>query len=309
MRWTLACLGGLLLVSADDVASAQVEVHDTGSKVDARKLDALVALELGEQGTSIDVVVTIADDATSAELVVRDEALSAERHAVVDLSGVTDVERIIALSVGELARSAGEPPPPPPLAPSPPPSPPPRDAARPESSRPVRAPYVLAQIGLRTMFSGGATVFTPRVEGGLSLSPSWRAGAFGYYGRASADDVLGSVAVDMVGAGVSTTFDFVRSDRVLVGTGPRLELGWMWGRGEGVGASTSSTPTFAATWELQAFTRIVRSAGVVVALDLGFAGPALDLHANDASDRSVLNLAGPYAGLSLGLGILPSRVP
>lgn len=289
-------------VAWSGVAWAGVEVHGSSTNVDVRKLDGLVALELGEHGASIDVEVTLADDASSAELVVRDNARSAERHAVVDLSGVTDIERIVALSVGELARSE---PPPPPASPPPPAATP--DVVTPASTSPSRELYALAAFGVRRMLSGGATVLLPRLEGGFALSPSWRAGAFAYYGHASADDALGAISVDMAGVGLSTSFDFARTEHLTFGTGPRIELGWMWGRGEGVGGSTSSTPTFSATWQFQAFTRIVRAAGIVTALEVGFAGPALDLHANDSSNRSVLDLAGLYTGLSLGVGILSAQ--
>lgn len=309
-RALLGLIGSLassVVVAWPGVAWAGVEVQGASTNVDVRKLDGLIALELGENAAAIDVVVNIADDASSAELVVRDVALSAERHAVVDLSGVTDIERIVALSVGELARSEPPPPPAPPPPPPPPASPPAApDVVTPKSTASSRAPYGLAAFGVRRMLSGGASVVMPRLEGGFALSPPWRVGAFAFYGHASSDDVLGSISVDVAGAGLSTSFDFLRTGRLTMGTGPRIEFGWMWGRGEGAGGSTSSTPMFAATWQLQAFTRIVRSAGIVAAVDIGFAGPALDLHANDSSNRSVLDLAGPYAGLSLGLGVLPA---
>ena len=283
-------------------------MRGTRANLDVAKLEGLVRLELGERGGAARVVVTIVD-ADRAEVTLArlgaDRPPEEPRRGVVELRGAADVERTIALFVGELARTAE----PPPAAPAPATTPAPAtpaptaEAAQPtppadSASSRLRA-TVLASFGARWTASGGAIVLTPHLEGGVVVRDALRLGAIARYGSASADDPIGSVSAHSGSGGLAATLRLASSGGLALWTGPRAEIGVVAARGDGPGASSASSLVLSAAWAIEARAALGPIDGVL-ALEGGWLGRGLELRADD---RTVLELSGGFAGASLGVGL------
>jgi hypothetical protein len=207
----------------------------------------------------------------------------------------SDLERTLALFIGELAREEIS---------SKPPSPrretessTPREAAMQEAP----SPRILATGGVRYMAVGGAFVSMVRIEGGLPVTKTLRIGVVGRFGHSGADDALGSITANMASGGVAATYDIPLSSALTLATGPRGEFGWMGGEGSGTNGSSASTLSLSSAWEVQAVLRMGGPLGFVVAIEGGYVGRGLELH---AADRRVLDLSGPFAGVSAGVAVV-----
>ena len=231
------------------------------------------------------------------------------RRGVVELRGAADVERTIALFVGELARGTAEPaaaptatpPPAAPATPAPPLTPEPATTG-PASPARLRA-TLLAAFGARWLTSGGATVLTPHVEGGVVIREVLRFGVLARYGHASAEDPIGSVSAHAASGGLAATLRLASTGSLALWTGPRAEIGVITARGDGAGASSASSLLLSAAWALEGRAALGPVDGLL-AVEGGFLGRGLELRADD---RSILELSGGFGGVSLGLSAASSR--
>lgn len=274
---------------------ASVVVRGAGATtIDERKLDDLVQLELGRNTDVDEVVVDVSKDRASIALQRRG---GGSRAGVVDLpaSGSGDVERTVALFIGELSR---EPDVPvivevAPVTPSAPASPPSADVAK--TSR--LAPSVLAG-GTARMFASDALVLGPFLSGGLTIGERVRLNGVGRYGVASTDVSLGSVYVQTVSIGASAAYQLAARGRLSLDVGAGIDLGWIGGRGEGSSARTASGYGVTGTGFLEARWN-TKPVVVALAIEGGWLAPGLDLA---AGGRTALAMSGPFAGASLGGG-------
>jgi hypothetical protein len=221
-----------------------------------------------------------------------------------------DVERTIALFVGELARRLEtEPELQAPATESPAPSSPPvvaTDEAAPrgviasvdEAHARGRGMYGLVSMGGRLFARDGTIVATPRLEGGFLASP-FRIGLTARYAYARATDPLGVAAVHGFTGGLAPSL--VWGD--LLTTGPRVELGVLSANGQGTRASSTSTFALSAGWELELHIPIGATFALVAMIEAGWMMQGIDARADD---RSVLELAGPFGGVSAGALLLPA---
>jgi len=303
----------VLVADPSRALGAGVEVRGPRSKLDVTKLEALVRLELGDRESTTNVIVTLksasAESAESADVLLMRGGDS--RTGSVELRGSADAERAIALFVGELARSDGAPPPPPAVAATPPkpapaPEPPPageapnaaEDRTEASGSTSTLRPALAGQMGLRLMGSGGAIVFTPHLEGGITVLDVVRLGVLARYGYATSDDPLGTVTVHTVSGGLASTVRVLSGSRFSAWTGPRFEVGTMAGSGDGAGQRTASSLALFVAWVLEGRMRI-GGYDAILGVEGGSVGGGLDLRADD---RSVLSLSGGFVGLSAGVG-------
>jgi hypothetical protein len=290
---------------------ADIDLSGDVRGLDAHRLDDLVKLELGTTSTStssststIDKVSVRIDGDRAEVTVVRG---GATRSGSVALPH-GNVERTIALFVGELARRfETEPAPEPPAKENPPPPPPPKaEPARPpvlpvpgEPSEHARVgPYGLVSMGARWFARDGSLLATPRLEGGLETS-AFRLGLSARYAYGRASDPLGTASLHALTFGLSPSLVLGE----VVTTGPRLELGFLSASGEGTRASSTSAFALSAGWEVELDLRIGDSFAVAPAIEAGWMIEGIDVRADD---RSVLEIAGPFAGASIGLALLPA---
>lgn len=306
----LACLAcfACFALSPSLAHAAGVEVRGAGSKVDVAKLDALVRLELGDREMATNVVVTLAREDRADVVVVR---RGESRTGSVVLRGSADAERVIALFVGELARDDGAPPANPSERAAPPEATPP--AAAPASAASdgaagdtqvdvsgVFRPAFAAHMGVRAMGAGGALVFTPHLEGGITMLDFVRLGVIARYGYSTGNDPLGNVSVHAFGGGVTASVRVASgSSRFSLWMGPRAEAGRMFGSGDGVGQRTASSTALSLAWAVEG-RMTFGSYDAILGVEGGWIGGGLDLRADD---RSVLSLAGSFVGVSAGFGL------
>jgi hypothetical protein len=296
-RRTLATIVATLLLAAP-ARAADVVIHGKGPKVDGRKLEDVIDLELGSADDVEHIDVALAIGSAEIEVVLRAKPPA---RGTVDLRDANDVERTIALFVGELVR--GAPPEPPPPAPPPPAVAPTSEAPPPERAQPSTTNlYARALVGPRWMTTGGAGSIGARIEGGLALR-ALDIGVFGRFAHASVDDVLGSVGANTFGGGAAATYDFLRTPSTALGTGPRVAIKSTTAYGDGAAAvtgSSTSAVSVEASWELLLHVRVAAPVDALVALEAGYAFGGLDLRADD---RRVLYLAGPFAGGAIGVDL------
>jgi hypothetical protein len=301
-RLTATALGVALAIAAPSAHAADVEL--SGSGVDKRALDDLIRLELGPSTALDRIVVRVADGHAEVEL----HAKERRRRGTVALPRGQE-ERTIALFVGELARRfdaepEAVPPEPPPLAPvappdlaeRPEPAPPPPPATRDSEL----APFVLATMGARWLAAGGDLVATPRIEAGLSPSRALRLGILARYGYARSSDVLGTARAHLVSGGVAATHSLASA----IATGPRVEIGGVFARGEGSSGASASAVALVGAWELELRLRVAGAFTMLATVEAGWHARGLDLRADD---RTVLEISGPFAGASLGGALFADR--
>jgi hypothetical protein len=303
--------------------AAEIEVRGSRPGLDRARLESLVHLELGDRADDARVIVTIASGNERAEIVL--EAQGERRQGAVELRGASDVERTIALLIGELARNTSMPPAPtstpapspttatpataPPTSnatPTPTPTPTPtaptattttsglRGAAPPR----IRA-HVLGAMGARWLSSDGALLLTPHIEAGVVVNDTLRLGGVARYATAGADDPLGSVRAHTATGGLAATVRFASSGRLAAWTGPRFELGYATARGEGTGGASASALLASGGWAVEGRASLGPLDALLV-LDAGWLARGLDLRADD---RTALALSGAFVGVSLGLGL------
>lgn len=149
------------------------------------------------------------------------------------------------------------------------------------------------------MTAGGAAVVSPRVEGGLRASKALRLGVIARYAYASAEDPLGRVTVHGVTGGVAATFTVLARRSFAVASGPRVELGWLGGSGEGQNGRSTSTFAASGAWEIELSVPL----GPVTlfgAVEGGALVRGLQLRADE---RTVLDMSGALLGASAGVAL------
>lgn len=272
--------------SGDPAWTPTVEVRGDGG-LDARKLESLVALELGKDAARVSrVAIEVRGRSAAITLVVG----TGKRTATVALAE-TEPERGVALFVGELARGPS-PAPAPIVAPSPSPAPAPVVAPSPS---PRWELSLLGAIGARAMTTRGALLVTPQLEVGTRAG-GFRIGATARYGYTSADDALGRVDAHLFTGGLAVTDTLLARGPFTIGTGPRLELGAVAGSGDGANGTSRSAFIIAGAWAVELRVKL----GPVAVLVAGEAGVSRGLVLL-ADDRDVLHVSGPFVGGSLGV--------
>lgn len=284
-------------------ASANADVVLTGdaTRIDKTKLDGLVQLELGST-TDVD---TIAIDVSgeSARVALR-RRRGTSRTGSVDLptGNATDVERTLALFVGELSREPEpEPPQSPPAAPPAPSTTPERPVKKPIAT-PKTAPAVLAGTTLRVFTADGALFRGAFLGGLLAVDKRVDLGINARYAIASTDVPLGTVKARIVSGGFTGAYRLVEKESFAIHAGVGVELGWVEGSGEGALAHTATTIAVDTRAFLEARHSISGRLFGTLTFDGGALFPGLDLR---AGDRLVLAASGPFASVSLGLGFAP----
>jgi hypothetical protein len=137
---------------------------------------------------------------------------------------------------------------------------------------------------------------SPRLEAAIAPIEPLRLGVVARYAFATGDDPLGTVRAHAFAGGVSATWRFVSTVGWSAGTGPRVELGGIWARGDGVGGSRASGLSLAGAWEIEGNARVARTMELTAGLELGWLR-GVDLYADD---RRVLGLTGAFGGASIG---------
>lgn len=264
-----------------------------GAGLDARTLDDLIALELGDDAARVRRVhVAVHDGRADVAIDVASPPGAIEtRRASVALPAA-EPERALALFIAELARGATARPAP---APTPAPAPAPTPAPAPAPAWHFAA---LATMGARLVTTGGALVPTPRVEIGARRG-ALRLGAIARYGYASAHDELGDVRAHALAGGLAATWTLASSASIALATGPRAEVGLVAGRGDGANGDSTTAATLAGAWELELHVN-VGGAFLFGAVEGGTLARGVELHADD---RDALHLAGPFVGASIGAGL------
>jgi len=215
-----------------------------------------------------------------------------KRRGAVDLPE-RDTERTLALFVAELARTSDAPPPPAPTPTPPPEKPPPSE--RPSSDDSHLA--ILATMGGRILFRDGSLILTPRAEVGWQWS-RLRVGGIARYGTVGGDDPLGSVRAHLLTLGLAASQHLSPESSFSIAHGPRVEAGFVTAKGSGTNGANARAFNATAAWELEARAIVARPVTLVFAIDLGILFPGLDLRADD---RTVIDLAGPFASASVGV--------
>ena len=286
-------------------ASAQpdkppVEVVGERGSLDPSKLNELVGLELGAEGSRVTrIVIDVRGGRADVDVRVGDE----HRKGSVAVAAI-EPERALALFVGELARGATTPaatPPAPPATPAVTPPTPVED--RPPPSSPAATPAspwqfsALATMGARLVTTHGAWVATPKLEIGARHDGALRLGAIARYGYASSNDPLGTARAHALAGGIAATYVLATGATFAFATGPRLEIGLVAGRGDGTNGTSTTALTLAGSWELELHVKLGGGVTLLTAVEGGTFFRGIELHADD---RDVLHLSGPFAGLALG---------
>ncbi len=280
-------------------ANADVVVRGDTTTVDKPKLDGLVELELGGN-TDVDEV-TIDVSGSSASVVLRrrtGESRTGSVHLPTD--GPGDVERTMALFVGELSREP-EPEPEPPRATIPAPPPPDRSAPTPVERPSGASPGILAGMSGRAFTSGGALFLGPFLGGSMEIDRLELA-VVGRYAVASENVALGTVKARIASVGVVGAYRLVEAGLLAIRAGVDVDLGWIEGEGDGGRAHTASGFGVATAGFLDARWPVSRAVFVMFAIEGGALVPGLDLR---AGDRIALTASGAFAGASVGLGFAP----
>lgn len=293
-RHTLILLAVLAFASpANAQATEHVELRGETQALDRARLDELVALELGATRPT-----RIAVDVSRGRAEVDVEIAGEHRKASVALAGV-EPERALALFIAEIARGTIAPertePATPTATPATPttPSPP-----RPSNDRPLRF-SMLAAMGARVTTARGHVLPSPHLEIGVRRDDAFRIGGTLRYAYGSADDLLGTVRAHLVAAGAAGSATVVSASSLALVTGPRLELGAAFGRGDGTNADKATALTVAGSWAVELHLD-VGGAALFISAEVGSFFRGVELHADD---RSVLHLTGPFAGFGLGAAL------
>lgn len=294
-RRALILLAVLVLAAPASAQAAEpVELRGETQALDRGRLDDLVALELGTTRVTRVVV-----DVSRGRAEVDVEVAAEHRKASVTLASV-EPERALALFIAEIARGTIAPERTEPVAPPPVPSvPPPRDAPSPATAAAPLRFSILGAMGARVTTARGHVMPSPHVEIGVRRRDAFRVGGTLRYAYASADDRLGTVEAHLVAGGVAGSGTLLSGPDLALVTGPRLELGAAFGRGEGSNADRATALTVAGTWALELHLLVdgARGATAFVSAEAGSFFRGVELHADD---RSVLHLTGPWLGFALG---------
>jgi hypothetical protein len=289
---------GAALLLSSSVAGAGVIVRGSDSSMlDATRLDTLVELELGKNSDVDEVTIDVTAGRASVALKRHSGSI---RTGDVDLSTAnnSDVERTLALFIGELSREVD-----PPVVESAPVAPPPSTTTAEGSSDVTTSPRALAPIvmagGTARMFASGALVLGPFLSGGVSVGERLRVGGIARYGVASASDVLGTVDAKLLSLGPTADYRLLEQNRLSVHAGVGLEAGWIHGSAEGVETRSASGYGVAGFGFLE-LRWTPRPLVVALALEGGWLAPGLDLR---AGTRTVLAISGGLAGASFGIGL------
>src|SRR5262249_38818128 len=155
--------------------------------------------ELGERADAAKIVI---ETSPGRAVVTVERPGRAPRAAAADLPSKEsgDVERAVALFVGELVSEpdASVDPSSPSTSPPPVPDPPAEQSREP---RPTASPSVAAGATTR-LFGGGAFLVGPFVEAGTGLGERLRLSLIGSYAASSADDPLGTVSAQVASGGL-----------------------------------------------------------------------------------------------------------
>jgi hypothetical protein len=298
---TFALLALALLSSP---AFADVRIDGDRARLDAKRLEELVALELGKDAPRVaNVTVTVHDGRSEVDVEVDGE----HRTAAVALDRDVEPERAIALFVAELARGTVKPER---VEPSVAPNPVSLgvhavDRTSKSSSSPSPRPLrfaILGAMGARVTTTRGHLLATPHLELGVARENIFRLGGTIRYAYASADDVLGTVDAHLISGGLAGTLVLTSGSIFALATGPRVELGVAAGRGKSAGdgptiADSTIATTFDAAWALELHSTL-GGAALVGILEGGSYLRGVELHADT---RDVLHLSGAFAGLSVGI--------
>ena len=111
--------------------------------------------------------------------------------------------------------------------------------------------------------------------------------------------MLGSVRAHVVSPGLAASYAIVSAGAVRLVTGPRVEIGALFGAGSGANESSTTKLTFAAAWELE----LHLDFGAFAALVTAEGGSLLRGVVLRADARDVLDLSGPFAGFSIGAAL------
>jgi hypothetical protein len=316
------------------VADAKETVVVRGDRstiaIDDAKLESLIHLELGEKSALIELVVIELGAKSVATVVVARRDGSVTKGAI-DLSGARgagDVDRTIALFVGELSREEKP-------SPSASASPAPAPAAAPTTTdtttdAPATPKARDTSNGARLVVGGtgrvvgigrtggNAVVFGPTLGVSLGIGDRARIGALGRVGFASANDRIGKVSALLVGGGIDAAYRlYVSADRSMkIDTGPRVVASWIHGEGiaaapaagGGGGASSqqvittreSSALGIDLAWFIDASVILARPFFLGLAMEGGWLTPGLDLRADN---RKILQVSGASLGATLSIGV------
>lgn len=111
--------------------------------------------------------------------------------------------------------------------------------------------------------------------------------------------MLGSVRAHVVSPGLAASYAIVSAGRMRLVTGPRAEIGALFGSGTGANESSTTKVSFAVAWELELHLDLGAFSAVVAAEGGSFLrGVVLR-----ADARDVLDLSGPFAGFSIGAAL------
>ena len=296
-RHALILLAVLALASPANAQTAEhVELRGETQALDRGRLDDLVALELG--ATRVTRVVV---DVSRGRAEVDVEVAAEHRKASVTLASV-EPERALALFIAEIARGTIVPERTEPVAPTPAPTP---AAPAPRSTTSPAAPTaplrlsILGAMGARVTTARGHVMPSPHLELGVRRNDAFRVGGTLRYAYASADDRLGTVEAHLVAGGVAGSGTLISGPDLALVTGPRLELGAAFGRGEGSNADRATALTVAGAWAFELHLVVDGASGATafVSAEAGSFFRGVELHADD---RSVLHLTGPWLGFALG---------
>lgn len=292
-RRALILLAALALASpANAQTTEHVELRGETQALDRGRLDDLVALELGATRVTRIVV-----DVSRGRAELDVEVAAEHRKASVTIASV-EPERALALFIAEIARGTIAPERTEPATPAAavPAVPTPRDTTTPAlPPAPLRFSF-LGAMGARVTTARGHVMPSPHVEIGVRRDNAFRVGGTLRYAYATADDRLGTVEAHLVAGGVAGSGTLVSGSGLALVTGPRLELGAAFGRGEGTNADKATAWTVAGAWALELHL-VFDGATAFVAAEAGSFFRGVELHADD---RSVLQLTGPWLGFALG---------
>lgn len=295
---SLLAFAALVLVAG--TANADVIVRGHEERVQVARLSSLIDLELGPSSDIERVTVDLAD--SDATISIRRKN-GRERRAQIGLDETRsgDVERTIALFVGEVSRDEDVPiatPPSPNVTPMVP-------AAAPEAvpvvpRRSTASHSLFAGLDAHVFASGGAFFVGPLIGADAQIADRLSVAIRGRYLVAGADVALGSVNAKLASVGPSASVRLLGTDLLAVRAGAAFDVGWFHGSGEGTDARTTSALSIAPS--VHADARWALSSRFLLTLEAhgGWLGPGVELR---ASNRPALAAHGVFVGTSLALGM------
>jgi len=292
-----------LLVASHAVASEPEIVLDSGTALDAARIETLLRIELPEAPRPIRITLrraTSATSTTSVEAIATFDDGSLESRTL-DLTDIEPAQaaRVVALAVAEACRTHVAAPK---LELLPRTNGP--GAVPPDSSSPRTWAFGAALgAGLRALTSSPA--IGPEVRAGALLtSPHGFVTSGGAsYATFGGSDPLGSVRVHAFGGYLGFAYDATLGSRGHLSVGPRLDVGLAAAAASpeaGARGSTTVAPTLGLSGELVLGGRVTSSWGAAVAVDAGSSVVGLDLL---AGGREILSLRGASVGARLILTV------